>query len=180
MADSLTRRTRVYTACLNCRKRKIKPCERCIRRNLHCKYLAVGTEESHSGRAPGDSPLPSPTYPAHAFQPPVPHHGSHGPFYGTIAPKFPAQYILVATPEQPEPMNVFGRSDGRPPSPATHRRTQRIHATAGPYHVPSSQNGRIPAPDTVGAIVHQDRAFVGGAEETAHKALQRSDGEWPK
>ncbi|KAJ6489913.1 hypothetical protein C8R45DRAFT_929209 [Mycena sanguinolenta] len=47
------RRTRVYVACQNCRKRKIKcvsddlqqkPCQRCTHKGLQCEYLLVGEQ----------------------------------------------------------------------------------------------------------------------------------------
>ncbi|KAJ7664103.1 hypothetical protein B0H17DRAFT_1256557 [Mycena rosella] len=53
-----TTRRRVYVACVNCRKRKIrcitaeeapdKPCERCTRKGLTCEYLAVSEERARS------------------------------------------------------------------------------------------------------------------------------------
>ncbi|KAJ7454234.1 hypothetical protein FB451DRAFT_1184989 [Mycena latifolia] len=55
-------RRRVYIACLNCRKRKIKcmteetdqkPCARCSRHGLKCEYLPVADEQTQSGTPKG-------------------------------------------------------------------------------------------------------------------------------
>ncbi|KAJ7677635.1 hypothetical protein B0H17DRAFT_111079 [Mycena rosella] len=67
LESSLGRR-RVYIACLNCRKRKIKclsensdPCARCIKMGLHCEYLPVADESIHQSLPPF-SPYPNPTW----------------------------------------------------------------------------------------------------------------------
>ncbi|KAJ6481561.1 hypothetical protein C8R47DRAFT_1073910 [Mycena vitilis] len=77
------KRTRVFLACLNCRKRKIKcltedseqkPCERCVRKGLLCEYRPVADEEPSAGIPSGASrpsagqPIPHPgTTPCHYF-----------------------------------------------------------------------------------------------------------------
>ncbi|KAF8191932.1 hypothetical protein K438DRAFT_1970300 [Mycena galopus ATCC 62051] len=53
------KRTRVYMACLNCRRRKVKcltdnsgnPCQHCIRRGILCTYLSIRDEQEHSSSA---------------------------------------------------------------------------------------------------------------------------------
>ncbi|KAJ6535596.1 hypothetical protein B0H19DRAFT_1080060 [Mycena capillaripes] len=54
------RRTRVFLACLNCRKRKIKcltvdseekPCGRCVRKGLLCEYRTIAEEQEQSANA---------------------------------------------------------------------------------------------------------------------------------
>ncbi|KAJ7809178.1 hypothetical protein B0H14DRAFT_3760051 [Mycena olivaceomarginata] len=57
------RRTRVYVACQNCRRRKIKcatddteykPCQRCLHKGLLCEYFPVSDRQQHA--ASSDSP----------------------------------------------------------------------------------------------------------------------------
>ncbi|KAJ7107932.1 hypothetical protein C8R44DRAFT_744502 [Mycena epipterygia] len=69
----LTRRKRVYIACVHCRKRKIKcvtesqekPCERCAQKGLLCEYIAVAEEYGRSNsEASGGKPLSSPATPS--------------------------------------------------------------------------------------------------------------------
>ncbi|KAJ7200839.1 hypothetical protein GGX14DRAFT_659577 [Mycena pura] len=54
MADQSSTRRRVYIACQRCRQRKIKcitddseerPCERCVRMGVECKYISVDREQ---------------------------------------------------------------------------------------------------------------------------------------
>ncbi|KAJ6566153.1 hypothetical protein B0H19DRAFT_1066493 [Mycena capillaripes] len=56
------RRTRVFLACLNCRRSKIKcltvdsqenPCKRCARKGLICEYRTVAEEREQSANADG-------------------------------------------------------------------------------------------------------------------------------
>ncbi|KAJ7084582.1 hypothetical protein B0H15DRAFT_386469 [Mycena belliarum] len=65
---SFTVRRRTYVACTHCRRRKIKcitddlrlrkPCERCGRKGLQCRYLAVAEEQiPPCPRAPGRNPI---------------------------------------------------------------------------------------------------------------------------
>ncbi|KAJ7655495.1 hypothetical protein B0H17DRAFT_1098864 [Mycena rosella] len=75
---SLAIRSRVYIACVHCRKRKIKcitaaeapdrPCERCVRKNIHCEYMSVNQHNAlypahPSGREGAPPPPPRPAVP---------------------------------------------------------------------------------------------------------------------
>ncbi|KAJ7641982.1 hypothetical protein FB45DRAFT_1126220 [Roridomyces roridus] len=76
-------RTRVYLACAQCRRRKIrcisngdydKPCERCDRRNLRCEYISVAEEagrEYSSSQIESTSRGPDDSASHRAFEPRV-------------------------------------------------------------------------------------------------------------
>ncbi|KAJ7099851.1 hypothetical protein C8R43DRAFT_1244276 [Mycena crocata] len=145
MSDSTApQRRRVFIACLNCRKRKIKcmtddteqqPCDRCIRKGLLCEYLAVGDEDSTSARDPppgrssaGQSPSSS-SYPAGSY--PVSSTNSNGA-YGTHPPPHAIhpQYA-PSQPQEPHSNHSAHQYQG--------------HRTPAPYPVPSSQYNNGPS-----------------------------------
>ncbi|KAJ7062466.1 hypothetical protein C8F01DRAFT_99275 [Mycena amicta] len=69
--DDDSRRTRVYVACLNCRKRKTKcitdstadkPCMRCVQQGLKCTYAPIDHADSVSTSGPSSSQQSNPPY----------------------------------------------------------------------------------------------------------------------
>ncbi|KAJ7679724.1 hypothetical protein B0H17DRAFT_1139006 [Mycena rosella] len=127
MSDHLQVRRRVYIACLNCRKRKIKcmteesdrkPCDRCIRHGLVCEYVPVADESIHSA-LPGAAPQ-SDVQPFTAFNP-YPVHESHAHTGGTWP-----QY----TPVAPAFSGGSSRSGESHPGSTTHHRKQRTRPSA--------------------------------------------------
>ncbi|KAJ7627942.1 hypothetical protein DFH06DRAFT_1338773 [Mycena polygramma] len=86
------KRTRVFLACLNCRKRKIKcltedseqkPCERCVRKGLLCEYRPVADEGDPSAGIPSGAARPS------AGQPISPPGVAPGHYFGAGNPRPP-------------------------------------------------------------------------------------------
>ncbi|KAJ7099871.1 hypothetical protein C8R43DRAFT_1141400 [Mycena crocata] len=140
MSDStVPPRRRVYIACLNCRKRKIKcmtddteqqPCERCIRKGLMCEYLAVGNEDSTSAPPPGRSSAghspSSSSYPSGSY--PVSTAVSNGA-YGTHRP--PHAIHPQSAPSQPQPQGPHFDNSAH---------QYQGHRAPAPYPVPSQYN----------------------------------------
>ncbi|KAJ7106674.1 hypothetical protein C8R44DRAFT_745141 [Mycena epipterygia] len=139
-SDSFNRRRRVYIACLNCRRRKIKclteeseqrPCERCIRKGLVCEYLPVADEQAQSA---GSNP-PPPTQSGFGHPPPAPYN----------QPPVPRPAATFnATPAYNGPSNVMQpqHMPSMAPNPSgftssNHHRNPRVHPTSAPYPVPS-------------------------------------------
>lgn len=175
---TFVKRNRVYIACVNCRKRKVKvrlyhsisgfrfndpsavflpqcitdeteqtPCERCVRKGLHCEYLAVGV----APRGRGDAPLPPPSgpqpgpYPAPS--PPSSGYGNYPQSYGTGPHNH--NYMVGGPPAGPTPSDFHGMYNGSSNSPA-HQQGHRIPPVSGPYQGPSQSHGQhnYPLPST--------------------------------
>ncbi|KAJ6562243.1 hypothetical protein B0H19DRAFT_1259817 [Mycena capillaripes] len=105
------KRTRVFLACLNCRRRKIKcltedseqnPCERCVRKGLVCEYRPVADDQEHNAgtthsyerqAAPSAAPASSP-YPLGNQRPPQSGNAQYPPsmVYGSTPGSAPYSY----------------------------------------------------------------------------------------
>ncbi|KAF8176676.1 hypothetical protein K438DRAFT_73182 [Mycena galopus ATCC 62051] len=118
-AESLSKRRRVYVACTNCRRRKIKcvtseqssmkPCARCTKRGLACKYTPIAESYNNSlgyhgvpntGYKPPYAP-PQPQYTGSWNSPPPSLYGYPGPGPSPSSQGYPAQYGMppqFATP----------------------------------------------------------------------------------
>ncbi|KAJ7731698.1 hypothetical protein DFH07DRAFT_991761 [Mycena maculata] len=137
-------RRRVYIACLNCRKRKIKcmsddsemnPCTRCIRKGLVCRYVSVGevTEQRTRAERFGSTPGVPTLAPQPGLHPTSPY-GRQAPVYPTNPQ--PQQHIPIA-PLSGSPTSDFARDNGFQPDP-TQRRYRGMTPAADLHHAPSS------------------------------------------
>ncbi|KAJ6489962.1 hypothetical protein C8R45DRAFT_929252 [Mycena sanguinolenta] len=116
-------RKRVYIACSNCRKAKVKcetdeqeprPCQRCIQKGLDCVYLPVPKETPPAaspdhGKSAGTSVSPSLPQSTRGFGPPS-SHGSRRPQYASAG-------LHPGPLDQPRPQFNPG-GPGFPPPPA--------------------------------------------------------------
>ncbi|KAJ7142421.1 hypothetical protein C8R44DRAFT_725777 [Mycena epipterygia] len=155
-----TKPRRVYIACLNCRKRKIKcvtteespdkPCERCAKRGLTCEYVSVGDQEfpsptsTQSGR--GGPPMtqaqsvPPPRYGPNTWGQSPPAYGGNNPGGATPYPYNPhsnSPYLNSPPPmPQTDPYHSSrGQHGATPQYPAYNHPAM----TAGPSHAPQAQ-----------------------------------------
>ncbi|KAJ7676652.1 hypothetical protein DFH06DRAFT_1428293 [Mycena polygramma] len=105
--QDFTKRTRIYVACINCRKRKVrcittddseeKPCKRCTEKGLSCSYLAVCEERDNP---PQNPPPPSqrwnqgPRSSSNASSAPYGNNNSsqYPPNYGQAPSQTPTQF----------------------------------------------------------------------------------------
>ncbi|KAJ7628777.1 hypothetical protein FB45DRAFT_1004265 [Roridomyces roridus] len=133
------RRTRVYIACVNCRRRKIrcksgdseeKPCERCVKKGLRCEYVPVDGRDSNVNESTLNT-----SFAAHPQMYPS-HHGHH----------------REAGPPSVDPRSRYTQPQPQPTGSSSHRRNPvgpgAIHALPsgqGPYpghtvpsHAPSN------------------------------------------
>ncbi|KAJ7914046.1 hypothetical protein B0H13DRAFT_1873264 [Mycena leptocephala] len=128
------KRTRVFLACLNCRKRKIKcltedsdnrPCERCVRKGLLCQYLPVADEQDQS---PGmNSPALDRAGTAQSAHQPVSHAG---PGFNPYAPA--GNHL---SPHSRNPPYAPSTSQAAPHAAPNHG-GQQFYAGSSPYYVP--------------------------------------------
>ncbi|KAJ6562649.1 hypothetical protein B0H19DRAFT_1288664 [Mycena capillaripes] len=111
------RRTRVFLACLHCRRRKIKcltddaeqkPCERCVQKALLCEYHPVADKQKHSTERSGvrysSGPQPQASPPASQACSPYLVGGNHR------AGHLNAQYLPSISYILPSPLDVAGQS----------------------------------------------------------------------
>ncbi|KAJ7620355.1 hypothetical protein FB45DRAFT_871385 [Roridomyces roridus] len=129
-------RKRVYVACTNCRRLKIRcdtteealdtPCERCARRGLQCQYLTVNEERSVS-----------PTTPKHGRAPPSPPE-PYQP-YSSQHDKYPQQYDIL--PGGGVPLHDPGSKQNVPPIPQ-----YQYHPAAQGQRQPEFYPDEYPAP----------------------------------
>ncbi|KAJ7468941.1 hypothetical protein B0H11DRAFT_1395204 [Mycena galericulata] len=165
-SSTFTKRSRVYIACSNCRRRKIKcitddseqtSCARCMRKGLLCEYLAVNDEQNAAAKRPGDAPRPPTTgrqtgpYPSSSKQ--LPAYENHSSPYGQITQN--SQYIPSPPPATPLEFRVgYNVSHSNPA--ATNRRGQRSHPpSVSPYHLPSQspdQASHYSVPNSYGIV----------------------------
>ncbi|KAJ7912352.1 hypothetical protein B0H13DRAFT_1875019 [Mycena leptocephala] len=165
------KRTRVYLACLLCRKRKIKcmtddsgenPCARCFRKGLRCEYIPVAVQKEQSVPMPasggsGTAHLGPPTPVAS-----IPYLSPENCFLPRAGS---AQYLpSISRISASSPFDVTTRSTKVPPS---HGAVQTYPAP-GLYCAPSqiyNTNGLTPAsPYGADAPPHQQYSFSESAK----------------
>ncbi|KAJ7433996.1 hypothetical protein FB451DRAFT_1195786 [Mycena latifolia] len=150
-------RKRVYLACLNCRKRKIRcikagesePCERCVRRGLQCEYLAVcATVPQALPPTPGrDGPTADPFQSATTgpythdsrIQPPQPPFGYNASGRGPYPPASTAH----TGPSTSQYDHANPMSSGYQPFSSTDHRYN--YSSPSQYPVPVHHQGYNPA-----------------------------------
>ncbi|KAJ6597483.1 hypothetical protein DFH09DRAFT_1272188 [Mycena vulgaris] len=143
----IQQRRRVYVACLNCRRRKIKcvtagdqaapqnPCDRCTKRGLSCEYRAVSDASAPSypsygappqlyGASSHYFPLPLPL-PSPDFTPPT---SSRYPSY--IAPSHAQSSIYGSMPDFPTPGSGVHKPGSYPSYSAPPQNTQVFGASS--------------------------------------------------
>ncbi|KAJ7478947.1 hypothetical protein FB451DRAFT_1172075 [Mycena latifolia] len=161
---TLTKATRIYMACVNCRAGKVKvgfyaapcissgdgqPCARCTKKRLECEYLAVPNEQARSGTT-SDSGRRS------RRQPPAPSApASHMSAGWTQAPH---GYQASPRGSQPQPNPGFGPPQTASqcnPSPSVsapiiqpNRYPPQPHHFAGGDNIPYNYGGTAPQPPT--------------------------------
>ncbi|KAJ7104886.1 hypothetical protein C8R44DRAFT_746146 [Mycena epipterygia] len=180
-SESFNRRRRVYIACLNCRKRKIKclneeslqrPCERCIRKGLICEYIPVANEQAQSAgsnpppptqfgfghRPPAPYSPPPAVHPAPAFNPTPAYGGYNGPS-NVVQPQ---QHIPSMAP-------VLG-----------HHRNPRVHPISAPYQVPPYAYRPGPAPaSSYGTGQHVVYPATAPPQQSGSSAYPNNYGNYP-
>ncbi|KAJ7238136.1 hypothetical protein B0H12DRAFT_1137904 [Mycena haematopus] len=144
------KRTRVFLACLNCRKRKIKcltndgqetPCDRCVKKGLKCEYSPVADEQERATHGAGYSSSPRPVSPpAQASSSSYTAEQYRPPYAGKLP-------YLPSTNQWGPVFNAHHRPQSEP-NIAPYNAGQQSPAQYGPYsraprgHNTSSDNGR--------------------------------------
>ncbi|KIY64496.1 hypothetical protein CYLTODRAFT_100572 [Cylindrobasidium torrendii FP15055 ss-10] len=138
------RQKRASMACTNCRNRKIrcqqnieedasgnkvlKPCQRCVRRQLECEYTAIGSESPELGWTP---PVPSPAL-----------GRSSTPVTSTSAP-LPSRSTPNTHPTTSTYQHTYTETNVLPASGGVSRRSaqQQQHRRASSSHDPFQSTG---------------------------------------
>ncbi|KAJ6571024.1 hypothetical protein DFH09DRAFT_1079992 [Mycena vulgaris] len=141
--SQLTTRSRVYIACIHCRKRKIRcitdekgplnPCERCARRGLNCEYLSVGEQDPYpsSGR---DTPNLDPVFMSPAPTAHMPNAWTQSPPQGPYIAQAPAPSPTRYSNSSQYNYNSFNAlPSGSQPGPPGHRSDR----SSRPQHFPT-------------------------------------------
>ncbi|KAJ7023076.1 hypothetical protein C8F04DRAFT_1271811 [Mycena alexandri] len=134
-ASQSSQRKRIYLACVNCRRRKVRcittgdspdtPCQRCVKHGLICDYVPVSLEREKSlfdiPPGEGSNSTHSPTMPPSWSQAP-PHNGTYGRsnYAPPSVPHFNPGYGQPGAPSQfnSVPGYLPGRSHPVPPPAA--------------------------------------------------------------
>ncbi|KAJ7061887.1 hypothetical protein C8F01DRAFT_1083265 [Mycena amicta] len=177
--DDDSRRTRVYVACLNCRKRKTKcitdstadkPCMRCVQQGLKCTYAPIDHGDGASTSGSSSSQQRAPPY-SNPFAPAPASAQQYSEHYGGVAQGsgmpghgyVPQQQQLYGTQSyQQQQSGSYGSQSVPPYLQEAYTGQQGLYdqgfTQAGGYY---SSGGAYPTMDTISAPGYQRYAGVG-------------------